>query len=235
LANRGLNNRTILRRLVSPVRGIGEKLFIHSFIREVYMQRTHILPLLLFLIFSATGCGKSAETARLQLAQLNIAYTQMDFMEAARQGNLMVVGLFIDAGINLEARDGVGQTALMIATLANQPETVALLLARGADPNARDKYNGTALMTAVWKGNKEIVLSLLARDVDVNARADSGMTALMFAAWENHADIATILLEKGADPELADQQGWTASRRADFKGHTEVANLLRESQKPLEH
>jgi ankyrin repeat protein len=187
--------------------------------------------LLLFLIFSFTGCGKSANAARLELAQMNIPYTEMNFIESARLGNSTAVGLFIDSGMNLEARDGAGQTALMTATLANQPETVRVLLARRAEPNAKDRFGGTALMTAAWKGNKEIVLLLLASGVDLNATADNGMTALMFAAWENHPEISKVLLERGADPDLRDKNGWTALMRAEFKGHSEVVNILKEPQR----
>jgi ankyrin repeat protein len=195
------------------------------------MIRAQILPLLLFLIFSFTGCGKNDDAARLELAQMNISYTEMDFIETARQGNSTAVGLFIDAGINLEARDSVGQTALMTATLADQLDTVRVLIAKRADLNAKDNYGGTALMTAAWKGNKEIVLSLLNSVVDLNAKADNGMTALMFAAWGNHTEIVTVLLEKGADSGLRDKNGWTALMRAVFKGHTEVANILRKPQR----
>ena len=193
------------------------------------MLRVSILPLLL-LILCFTGCGKGAETARLQLAQMNIPFTEMDFLASARQGNSAAVGLFIDAGVDMDARDGVGQTALMTATLANQLETARVLLARKADPKAKDNHGGTALMTASWNGNREFVDALLAAGADVNARADNGMTALMFAAWENHPEIVKSLLEKGADPEIEDGNGWTALRRAEFKGHTEVTSILTEAR-----
>jgi len=206
-----------------------------TFISEGYMPRARSLSLLLLLICSFIGCGKSANAARQDLVQLNIPYTEKDFLEAARQGNSTAVGLFIDAGINVEARDGAGQTALMTATLTNQLETVKVLLAKGADPDAKDKYGGTALMTAAWKGNKEIALALLESGVELNAKATNGMTALMFAAWENHSEISRVLLEKGADPELKDKNGWTAAMRADFKGHTEVVNILKESPRHKEY
>jgi hypothetical protein len=93
------------------------------------MLHKRFLPLLLFLIVGLAGCGKSAADARIQLAQMNIPFTEVDFIENARQGNSQAVSLFIDAGMNLEARDRVGQTPLMTATLANQLETVRLLLA----------------------------------------------------------------------------------------------------------
>jgi len=195
------------------------------------MLHKQVLPFLLFLIPGLTGCAKSGDAARMQLAQMNIPFTEMDLIENARQGNSAAVALFIDAGMNLEARDRVGQTPLMAATLGNQLETVKVLLARKADPNAHDKYGGTALMTAAWKGNKEIVLSLLGSGVDPNARANNGMTALMFAAWENQIEISKVLLEEGADPDLRDKEGWTALMRADFKGHTETVSILTEPQR----
>src|SRR5262245_40830140 len=158
------------------------------------MRRVHVWPLLLLSILGFAGCGKSTQAARMELAQMNIPYTEMNFIETARQGNSTAVSLFIDAGMDLEAHDRVGQTALMTATLANQLETVSVLLAKGADPNAKDKYRGTALMTAAWKGNREIVLSLLDGGAHVNAKANNGMTALMFAAGENHAEVSRLLL-----------------------------------------
>lgn len=204
---------------------------LHSLISgEAYMLHRKSLPLLLLLIPVLTACADSGAAARMQLAQMNIPFTENDFIDNARQGNSAAVTLFIDAGMSLEARDRVGQTPLMAATLADQIETVRLLLARKANPNAHDKYGGTALMTAAWKGNDEIVLSLLASGVDLNAKANNGMTALMFAAWENHIEISRVLLEKGADPDLRDREGWTALMRADFKGHKETVSILTEPQ-----
>jgi ankyrin repeat protein len=213
---------------------IGEEVLPKQYI-EVHMRHTQALTFLLFLILSFTGCGKSADTARLELARLNTPFTEKEFLESARQGDSTAVGLFIDAGMNLEAKDGVGQTALMTATLADQLETVKILLAKKADPNAKDRFGGTALMTAVWKGNKEIVLSLLDSGVDLNTAADNGMTALMFAAWGNHSEISRLLLDNGADPDLKDENGWTALMRADFKGHAELVSILTESQRDNEH
>src|SRR5262245_22298376 len=152
--------------------GATEKTFAFTLTtRKVQMRRVQLSTLLMFLIFSFTGCGKRADAARMELAQVNIPFTEMDFIENARQGNSTAVGLFIDAGINLEAKDRVGQTALMTAALASQLDTARLLLAKGADPNAKDKFGGTALMTATWKGNKEMVLALLANGADLNVRA----------------------------------------------------------------
>src|SRR5262245_4212137 len=89
------------------------------------MLRGQLSTFLLVLALISSGCGESS-AARLELSQLNIPFTEMDFLEAARQGNSTAVSLFIDAGINLEAKDSAGQTALMVSVLTNQSETVRL-------------------------------------------------------------------------------------------------------------
>ena len=192
------------------------------------MIRTIIFPLILVLAIFSTGCRKSADAARLELAQKNIPFTEAAFIDAARQGDTSALALFLEAGMSAETKTYDGQPALSVAALSNQAEALELLLKKGADPNARDKYRGTALMNASWKGNSQIVNALLAAGSDPNAQAANGMTALMFASWDDHAGVVKALLEKGADPGIRDEGGWTALMRAVFKGNTNAAKALLE-------
>jgi len=137
------------------------------------------LLLLLVLSVALNGCGQRREAARLELAQMNIPFTERAFLQTAWTGNAPAVELFLAAGMNPEARTFEGQTALMLATLSSRTDTVKTLLAKGADVNARDKFLGTALMTAAGKGEAEIVRALVAKGADVNAQvlveaADTG-------------------------------------------------------------
>lgn len=190
--------------------------------------RTIIFPLVCVLAVFSTGCGKSADAARFELAQMNIPFTERAFIDTVRQGDTSALALFLDAGMSTETKTYDGQPALSVAALSNQADALKLLLIRGADPNDRDKHGGTALMTACWKGNSETVNTLLAERADLNTQAANGMTALMFAAWEGHAEIVETLLEKGADPGISDTEGWTALMRATFKGHANTAKVLLE-------
>src|SRR5215510_15996799 len=121
-----------------------------------------VLALLVFL----TGCGKSKEAARLELAQMNIPYTERAFIKKATQGDTGAVSLFLAAGMDIEAKSSEGQTALLLATLSGHVNTVKALIASGADANAKDKFSGTALMTAAWKGYYEIAQALLAKGAE---------------------------------------------------------------------
>src|SRR5688572_30504831 len=104
------------------------------------MHRSLIILLILPIAF--TGCNKS-EKAQQELARSNINYTESDFIENARQGNVDAVKLFLDAGMNTEVKTRDGQTPLMVAALGNQIDVVKLLLENGADVNARNKFDGT--------------------------------------------------------------------------------------------
>jgi ankyrin repeat protein len=193
---------------------------------QLTMTRTIIFPLILVLTIFSTGCRKGSDAARLELAQMNIPFTEAAFIDTTRQGDTSALALFLDAGMSAETKTYDGQPALSVAALSNQAGALELLLMKGADPDARDNYGGTALMTASWKGNSQIVNALLAEGSDLNARAANGMTALMFASWDDHAEVVEALLEKGADAGIRDEGGWTALMRAVFKGNTNTAKVL---------
>ena len=121
------------------------------------------LLILLALIGLLTACGKN-EKALQDLARMNVEYTDLNFVESARNGNADAVKLFLEAGMNTEVKTRDGQTPLMVAALGNHVEVVKLLLAHDANVNAKNKYNGTALMSAAWKGYAEVVDLLLAEE-----------------------------------------------------------------------
>lgn len=86
------------------------------------MVRAQIFLLVFALAIFSTSCGKRADAARLELAQMEIPFTEMAFIDSARQGNASAVGLFLDAGISVEAKtyDGI-KTLHQINGLVRSP------------------------------------------------------------------------------------------------------------------
>ncbi len=66
---------------------------------------------------------------------------------AAREGQPEQVVYWLNRGANVNARDGFGDTPLMMAARSARPGIVRTLLARGADPRLRDDFG---LSAAHW-------------------------------------------------------------------------------------
>lgn len=109
----------------------------------------------------------------------------------------------LDAGAPVDARDGDGWTALMVAAHWDPRglATLKVVLEAGADPNAQSKDGWTALLLATAP---EMIAPLLAAGADPNlAHSVFGMTPLMALQMWDHVrlDEATrLLLDAGADP-----------------------------------
>ena len=115
-------------------------------------------------------------------------------------------------GIDVNAKNSEGYTALILASSNGHKEIVEMLLEKGADVNAKDKYNATALIKASSNGHKEIVEMLLEKGADVNAKTHNGSTALIKASENKHTEIVAMLLDKkyGAYVNATDDDGDTA-------------------------
>lgn len=89
--------------------------------------------------------------------------------DLARSGLAGPLGEMIDAGVPIEARNGRGDTLLIVAAYAEQSEVVAELLRRGADADATNTYGQTALVCAVFRRNAPLVEALLEAGADPEA------------------------------------------------------------------
>ena len=108
-----------------------------------------------------------------------------------------------DNEVDVNAKDGMGQTSLMLAAERGHLEVVERLLAAQADVNAATAaaFGGrTALQAAAVGGHLKVVERLLAAQADVNAAAAAygGRTALQAAAEGGHLEVVERLRQAGA-------------------------------------
>jgi ankyrin repeat protein len=94
------------------------------------------------LSLAQIACSNSQEKAREKLGQMNIKYNDDTFVERAKDGDVIVVGLFVAAGMSPTVVNKEGKTALLAAAEGGRLPVVELLLEKGADVNARDKKFG---------------------------------------------------------------------------------------------
>ncbi|MBC6436761.1 MAG: ankyrin repeat domain-containing protein [Rhodobacteraceae bacterium] len=130
----------------------------------------------------------TAETVQLRLRMGSMSAFVEQLVEQA-VGTTRKAQVLIDAGANVNARDGGGKTPLHAAAFGTAKKKVQALLDAGADIEARDGDGRTPLHMAVWLGNTgtaEVVRELIDAGANIKARDGDGKMPVDFAE-ENEA------------------------------------------------
>ena len=123
---------------------------------------------------------------------------------AVRTGNTDMIQVFLDKGINVNAKGKWGRAALHEAPTA---ESIKMLLAVGADVNITSDSGSTPLHTVHTAEDAEILINAGAF---VNARDEMGETPLYGVASR---ELAELYVSKGGDLNNRDKQGRTPLHR----------------------
>lgn len=142
-------------------------------------------------------------------------------------GQVAEARAMIARGVDVNAKDGEGVTALMRAASAGRGDMVQLLVASGADVNAKTSGGVTAIMMASLGGYLSALEPLIGAKADVVAKDNQGRTALMAAASSGERRAVDLLVQAGADVNAADAGGSTALTYASAEGHTASVEVLR--------
>ncbi|WP_346352911.1 ankyrin repeat domain-containing protein [Azotosporobacter soli] len=143
--------------------------------------------------FSLQAMAMSQDDAKAEMAKRNLNFTEQDFFKQCISGNAQTVQLYIDAGMNLEAKNAAGGTALMMAVTANKVENAKALINAGADVNAKDFQNATPLFFAVSMANKPLVEELINKGADPEVKTNYGFTAKKMANMTKNEGILELL------------------------------------------
>ena len=147
--------------------------------------------------------------------------------EAALNGQSAEVMKKLEEGVNVNATDPDGRTALMYASFNGYTEIMEKLIQKGASVNYCDSFGRTALMFASSGPYPAAVKLLLTNQADPDIfDKDEHFTALMYAAAEGQLEVVRLLLTFKADPTLKDVDGDNALTFAANNGHKDVVNLL---------
>jgi Ankyrin repeats (3 copies)/Ankyrin repeats (many copies) len=117
---------------------------------------------------------------------------------AAYYGDLEMVQVLLECGVDVNVQNGNGHTPLVYASASghrNDDRVARLLIAHGADPNTRSVTGFTSLHRASAGGRIEIVRLLIDHGANVEAKNDEGRTPLDFASGEQREEIIKLLSE----------------------------------------
>ena len=118
---------------------------------------------------------------------------------AARYGDLEMVQVLLDYGVDANSRgDGGVTTPLFQASCGEDSRVVRLLLDHGADPNTRSHWGATRttpLHAALEGGKIEIARILVEHGASAEAKNSEGRTPLDCASEERRDEIIKLLSE----------------------------------------
>jgi hypothetical protein len=151
------------------------------------------------------------------------------------QDSLAKMEILLKAGIDINIKNGSGDSALMRSipfkkpgsAFLNTPEDIAniqkklftALIAHKADLNVKNNVQESALTMAISNHDVDLVEELLKAGADANIKSYNGEPALVDAlgviAYNGDARIFKALIKAGADPLLKDDKGKSAYDHAE--------------------
>lgn len=180
------------------------------------MNKKIYISILIFLIaFSSFACTRSDETtpemAQNMLKLRGFKFTEPELFRAIKLDDAIAVKGFMQGGMNPNAKNEEGETALTYA-IQNSEDPLIRVLIDKADINMRDELGNAPLHLALKKEKDDIFKLLLEKNADVNVpgRASAktnDQTVLFLAVARNNEELVKELLDRGADPNKADSIG----------------------------
>ena len=140
-----------------------------------------------------------------------------------------VVKSLVDAGADIEARDSLGSSPLLVACENGNIAKVKMLVEAGASVRDTGNKKETCLTLAAENGHTETVRYLVGLpEVDVEHEVEN-VTALNRAVTEGHSDVVQVLIDAGARIEAKYRLGWTPMLAACYKGNLIIVKMLVEA------
>lgn len=174
--------------------------------------------LLVAACFVASAASSAAQAPDTRLA------------DAAKRQDPGAVRALLSQGIDINAAQADGFTALHWAAQRDNLALVDLLLSAGANAKASTRYNITPLYLAALNGSSAIIQRLLDARADPNGTAHEGQTMLMTAALAGKPDAVRLLVARGAVVDATEPyRGQTALMWAAAEGNTAAAEVLIEA------
>ena len=154
---------------------------------------------------------------------------KLSLHKAVMSGDEKKVKHLLEQGIEPDATDSEGQTALSSAAMLGFEPIVKLLVEReDVNADSKDRWDRTPLLWAATEEHDQIVELLVERkDVNADAKDRFGRTSLFFAALRGHKQIVELLVEReDVNADMKDNDSQTPLFFAVAGGHQQIVELL---------
>jgi uncharacterized protein len=120
-------------------------------------------------------------------------------VKAVQSGDRAAAVKLLSQGVDVNASEPDGTTALHWAAHRDDVDLVDRLIRAGAKVNARNDYGSTPMSEAAIAGDVAVIERLLKAGADVESPNADGQTALMIVARTSNVAAARLLLDRGAN------------------------------------
>ena len=168
-------------------------------------------------------------------ATLSAGVVDPPLIEAVKRQDAQAVKRLLGQGVEVDARQPDGATALHWAVYREDLETVDVLLRAGASVDAVNRLGATPLWLAAVNGDAVAIRRLLDAGANPNVRLREGETPVMTAARSGTAEGVRLLVEAGADVQAREtSRDQTALMWAVTQGQHEAVQVLLEAGADVE-
>ena len=162
------------------------------------------LLLLVLLLISSAAFAQTAPSLQ-QVAKYDGLH------RAAHDGDVAAIKTLVEAGADVNARDGSGRTPAHVAAFASHDDALRALAEAGVDMNALEYQDYDVLTIAAVANDPDMVQLAM----DLGNRADLTTsryegTALIAAAHLGHHEVVRRLIKGGAPLDHINNLDWTA-------------------------
>lgn len=149
------------------------------------------------------------------------------FLDAARRGDVAMVKLCLEKGVDPKLKDELGRSALALAVRDGRSlEIVEILHARGVAIDDPDAVGRSPLHEAAGNADPTAVSWLLQKGAKLERKDMQGRSPLHNAVMAGSREVAVRLLAAGADPNARDNFQDTPLIAACNKSLDQIARLL---------
>lgn len=161
--------------------------------------------------FDEYRADEKKHLAHMQLFERGIPFTPDCFSFHIAKNNQDECQMFLEAGMDVNARDSAGTPMISMATRHERKEMIDWLVKNGADINVVSEDRGySPIMDAVWKSNYDIAKYFVNKGAHLDTVSRDGQPVLVLAVGTGNEKICELLVSNGANPSMKDDMGMSA-------------------------
>ncbi|XP_061906883.1 ankyrin repeat and death domain-containing protein 1A-like isoform X5 [Entelurus aequoreus] len=174
-------------------------------------------------------CPPKRPKVSTPLTGSSVLQTEKQFIEAAKNNDVAAMKT-LGKGLNANAMNVHGRTALHYAVAGKNKEAVELLLRRRVRVDQRDKFGVAPIHLAAWFGSLDILKLLVRAGAEQKIENEEGLNIMHCAAVNNHTDIVEYIVNDLQMKELEkdDKSGNCTFAMAAQHGCVQMLEMLME-------